>query len=66
MATSVESGFEDVPTVGRVHYRIQVTKNFGGEVFMRMLQDVRVLSEDREIGREDPRFQVVADYLRAV
>lgn len=63
MGASIRSGFAVVSGAGRVSYSIQVTKMAGGGLPIEMLERVRLLDEDREIGREDPRFQLVANHL---
>ena len=64
MGTSIERGSGNVPGVGWASWQLQVTKNANGEVSIRMLQTARV--KDGPIGREDPRFQRIADFLGAV
>lgn len=63
MGTSIERGSGNIPGVGYASWQVQVTKYASGEVGLRMLQTVRV--EDGPIGREDPRFQRIADFLGA-
>lgn len=62
-AVGVKSGVDDVPNVGIVSWTVQEQQLGNGRVGPAMLQQVRVLDEDREIGREDPRFALVAEYL---
>lgn len=59
-------GTSSVPGVGNVSWRMQVTTTAGGEVFLRVLQAVRILNEGhRQIGTEDPRYGTVARHLGA-
>lgn len=66
MGTSIERGSGSVPGVGRASWQLQVTKTSSGAVHMRMLQSARLLDEGHPIGREDSRFQRIADFLGAV
>ncbi|MGC0371222.1 hypothetical protein [Microbacterium sp. SLBN-111] len=65
MSQKVEAGTADVPGVGRVAYRVQVNRNAGGEVFLRVLQDARYVDGNRIVENEEHRTRI-ANHLRAV
>lgn len=64
MGQSIEVGTTNVPEVGVVAYRVQVTKNASGEVFMRVLQDARYVETNRPVASEEHRERI-ARHLRA-
>ncbi|MBD8219666.1 hypothetical protein IFU40_13590 [Microbacterium sp. CFBP 13617] len=65
MSQKIEVGTADVPGVGLVAYRVQVNRNAGGEVFMRVLQDARYVDGNRVVVDDDHRARI-ASHLRAV
>lgn len=65
MGQNIEAGTADVPGVGRVAYRVRVSKGAGGSAGKRSLQSAWHVDGDRAVS-DDEHLTLIAQHLKTV
>lgn len=65
MGQNIEAGTADIPGVGQVAYRVQVSKGISGSAGARSLQSARHVDGNRAIS-DDEHLTLIAKHLEAV